>query len=208
MKAKLVGVIGWDPASDIELILPMVFGRSRSADVRIQQSLVSRRHSEFYESDGRLMIRDLGSTNGTRVNQLRIEVPTELLDGDLVTLGSVTFRISCEDHPATLADSRDDTAIALRTEVEQLFKVPATESSNFDTVPVDTFLRDDVRLADDQLASNRVTIEDSNGDAITVSPAAGKMSSSSEGSGPSFSGPNNDIGEMDIGQPDAPRKSR
>lgn len=182
MKAKLVGVAGWDAKLDVELVLPAILGRSRSADVRIQQSLVSRRHSELYESDGRLMIRDLGSTNGTRVNQLRIEVPTELLDGDLVTLGSITFRVSCEDHPATFADNRDETAIALRTDLNQLFKVPLADS-HLDTVPVETFL-DNSRLAHERLATDSIASENGTEDAETVVPNAEKIASRSQDLGP------------------------
>ena len=53
--------------------------------------LVSRNHCELFESDGKLMVRDLGSLNGTFVNNERI-TESPLAPGELLTIGTVTFR--------------------------------------------------------------------------------------------------------------------
>jgi pSer/pThr/pTyr-binding forkhead associated (FHA) protein len=77
------------------------------------------------------MCRDLGSMNGTCVNQVRIEDPVELLSGDLLTVGSVTFRVDCADNPPTLSDNKDETEVASRqSDLEQLLKIPEEGSAS------------------------------------------------------------------------------
>jgi predicted component of type VI protein secretion system len=59
--------------------------------------LVSRQHCELYEADGQLMVRDLGSLNGTFVNNQKVsEAP--LPPGELLTIGTVTFRAVYESQ--------------------------------------------------------------------------------------------------------------
>jgi pSer/pThr/pTyr-binding forkhead associated (FHA) protein len=47
---------------------------------------VSRRHSEIHQSDGRYLVKDAGSLNGTYVNQERVDV-AELRQGDELQVG-------------------------------------------------------------------------------------------------------------------------
>jgi pSer/pThr/pTyr-binding forkhead associated (FHA) protein len=55
---------------------------------------LSRRHARLRcLADGRLLVEDLGSTNGTKVNGLRIPAPTLLADGDEVALGTSVLRV-------------------------------------------------------------------------------------------------------------------
>jgi pSer/pThr/pTyr-binding forkhead associated (FHA) protein len=72
--------------------LPAVVGRSRTTDVTLPHPLVSRRHCELFEVDGLLMLRDLGSLNGTFLGETRLaDEPTPLRPGDHFTVGPVTF---------------------------------------------------------------------------------------------------------------------
>ena len=72
---------------------PVVVGRSPGADIVIAAEYVSGRHARFSLLDDVLTIEDLGSTNGTFVNAVRIEMPVTLSNNDLVTIGDVTLRI-------------------------------------------------------------------------------------------------------------------
>lgn len=75
--------------------LPVLVGRGEEAKIRIPQDSVSRRHCEFVERDGRVCIRDLGSTNGTLLDGRRIEanVDTPVSSGGTVTVGNVEIRV-------------------------------------------------------------------------------------------------------------------
>jgi pSer/pThr/pTyr-binding forkhead associated (FHA) protein len=54
---------------------------------------VSRRHCEVFETDGRLMLRDLGSSNGTYVNGMRVLGQQPLKVGDVISIGGVALRV-------------------------------------------------------------------------------------------------------------------
>jgi Protein of unknown function (DUF3662)/FHA domain len=72
-----------------------VIGRSRDADVVVDDPNVSRRHAEVRPSGGSWIVRDLGSTNGVKVNGRRIQGPQSLKPGDEIELGTsrVTFEL-------------------------------------------------------------------------------------------------------------------
>jgi hypothetical protein len=72
-----------------------VLGRSREADVIVEDPNVSRRHAEVRPSGGSWIVRDLGSTNGVKVNGRRIQGPQSLKRGDVIELGTarVTFEL-------------------------------------------------------------------------------------------------------------------
>src|SRR5262249_3376950 len=59
----------------------------------IKSSQVSRRHCELLEVGGKLVVRDLGSSNGTFVNGKRVLGQQPLKPGDELTVGAVTLRV-------------------------------------------------------------------------------------------------------------------
>jgi hypothetical protein len=67
-----------------------VLGRSRDCDIVVDDVNVSRRHAEVRPSGGSWTVRDLGSTNGVKVNGRRLEPtrPQSLKPGDVVELGT------------------------------------------------------------------------------------------------------------------------
>ena len=65
-------------------------GRAFSADVRLDDHTVSRRHATIVQRDGETWILDEHATNGVFVNELLIEA-APLSDQDVVTLGRVVF---------------------------------------------------------------------------------------------------------------------
>jgi len=98
MQAKLIVVGGDIGVAEIPLKLPAVVGRSREATLTLPHPLVSRQHCEIFEANGRLMVRDLGSRNGTYVANERI-TEAVLPSGELLTIGAVTFRAVYDDLP-------------------------------------------------------------------------------------------------------------
>jgi pSer/pThr/pTyr-binding forkhead associated (FHA) protein len=63
------------------------------ADVELSDPDVSRRHAVIRLVDGGLAIEDLGSTNGTFVNERRISGIVELAAGDKVRFGNTVWRL-------------------------------------------------------------------------------------------------------------------
>ena len=103
LKAKLVVVGGDAKAKEVSLKLPTVIGRGKEVTLTLPHALVSRKHSEIFEKDGWLFVKDLGSLNGTYVNNRRIKEAQKLPPDHLLTLGNVTFRAVYEAPVATAA---------------------------------------------------------------------------------------------------------
>jgi serine phosphatase RsbU (regulator of sigma subunit) len=71
----------------------MGIGRSSRNTIQIADATVSKEHAEIvHQADG-WWIRDLGSRNGTRVNQQEAPQPTRLQESDLLEIGSVILRV-------------------------------------------------------------------------------------------------------------------
>ena len=71
----------------------MILGRGKDADVSIPDATsLSRRHASLTYRIESVILEDLGSTNGTYVNDIRIEDPTLLRSGDRFQVGSVHFK--------------------------------------------------------------------------------------------------------------------
>lgn len=69
-------------------------GRHDGCQLRIKASQVSRRHCELFEKKGLLLIKDLGSSNGTYVNGKRIQGRRVLEPGDEIMIGQVKLRVA------------------------------------------------------------------------------------------------------------------
>jgi predicted component of type VI protein secretion system len=96
LNVTLVVVGGDVKTPEVKLRLPSTVGRGRDCSIMLRHPLVSRQHCEIFEIGGALMVRDLGSLNGTFVNNQRIEGDAPLQPGQLLTIGTVTFRAMYE----------------------------------------------------------------------------------------------------------------
>ena len=68
-----------------------IIGRSESADFSIPHATLSSNHCEIrQESSGYMVLQDLGSTNGTHINEVLVQT-SKLFDGDRITLGDVSI---------------------------------------------------------------------------------------------------------------------
>lgn len=67
-------------------------GREDGVDVLLDDPKVSRRHATVEFGDGRVLLTDAGSTNGTWLNEQRLSGLAELRDGDRIRLGQVELR--------------------------------------------------------------------------------------------------------------------
>jgi diguanylate cyclase (GGDEF)-like protein len=65
----------------------LVVGRGEEAHLRIVDDGVSRRHARFLLTGDKVVVEDLGSRNGTFVNEVRVLTPVQLREGDRIRLG-------------------------------------------------------------------------------------------------------------------------
>lgn len=91
-EACLVVIYGMDLGKKYNLDRQaIIIGRSSKADIQIDQESVSRNHCKLINTGKTIMLRDLGSTNGTYVNDELIDEYV-LRDGDLIKIGRSIFK--------------------------------------------------------------------------------------------------------------------
>lgn len=94
--------------SEIPLIPPkVVFGRTRDVEIQILAPEISRRHARIDLGPAGAVLADLGSKNGTVVNQRPVTAPVTLAPGDTINLGPATmvFCAGSDEPTRTQADS-------------------------------------------------------------------------------------------------------
>src|SRR3970282_1927869 len=88
MAAALVVIYGLDLGRKHDLNrAETVIGRSSKADIQVDQESISRNHAKLTNSGGQISIRDMGSTNGTFVNDELVQSDFQLRNRDLVKIG-------------------------------------------------------------------------------------------------------------------------
>src|SRR5829696_7699102 len=77
----------------------LLLGRDLECDIRLDSRKISRRHCCIAQVGDRLVVRDLGSTNGVRINGVRV-VEGHMRAGDEFTIGNFRYRVLWEDLQA------------------------------------------------------------------------------------------------------------
>ncbi len=75
-------------------------GRKDDCDIRVPLAEVSRHHAELTVKDDSLSVKDLGSANGTFLNNKRIKKRQKLSPGDHLVVGPVVFTVRINGEPA------------------------------------------------------------------------------------------------------------
>jgi predicted component of type VI protein secretion system len=115
MSFELVVVQGRSLTSTLKLGSGVTtIGRHDDCQLRIKSSQVSRRHCEVFEKKGHLLVKDLGSSNGTLVNGERVQGQRVLEAGDELTIGPIMLRVSRTGEPVASKplSSPGDTAVS------------------------------------------------------------------------------------------------
>jgi predicted component of type VI protein secretion system len=118
----------------------ITLGRAEGSAVRLRDPLASKTHAEISLVDGRYELKDLGSRNGSFLNEARIDKPRALEDGDVVRVGATRVRFRTDmAPPATPRERR-----GLETlEVDSHAPKPSASADDLATVKAAT-----ARIAD------------------------------------------------------------
>jgi pSer/pThr/pTyr-binding forkhead associated (FHA) protein len=68
-------------------------GRAASCQIRPDDTYISQMHAKISDRNGSWVVEDLGSTNGTYLNQRKVTVPTELSPGDRIRVGKTYLEL-------------------------------------------------------------------------------------------------------------------
>ncbi len=79
-----------------------IVGRVDTCDITLKDPTVSSRHCEFIKKGTTYLLRDLNSTNGTRVNNVPIS-EQELRSSDILQIGGIEILFDCEDKSLSTA---------------------------------------------------------------------------------------------------------
>jgi pSer/pThr/pTyr-binding forkhead associated (FHA) protein len=86
MQGKAIPVLGPD----------FIIGRDPQCQLRPASPMISKRHCALLQRDGKVFVRDFGSTNGTFINDRQLKGEIEVHHGDSLKAGPLAFRIEME----------------------------------------------------------------------------------------------------------------
>ncbi len=89
---------------------PLVVGREAGSGLHLPRSRISRQHARLDLDGNRLILTDLGSTNGSFINHERISEPTEVMAGDVLHFADHEFRVMAEERASSFHATHDSDA--------------------------------------------------------------------------------------------------
>src|SRR5688572_11461977 len=104
----------------------MIVGRQEGCDLRLAEGKASRRHAKVGPSDDGLWVEDLGSANGTFVNNVRVQTRMQLRSGDRLRFDIEEFDV----HLPAAARLPSEAKTALRSEEPQAIRVAGSAAEN------------------------------------------------------------------------------
>jgi hypothetical protein len=102
---RIVIVEGPGVGRDAELTGTVTVGRDPAAGLAVDDPEASRQHAEITAREEGAVVDDLGSTNGTFVNDVRIEATREVKLGDRIRIGTTVIELQGVEAPAAAAEA-------------------------------------------------------------------------------------------------------
>jgi pSer/pThr/pTyr-binding forkhead associated (FHA) protein len=118
-----VQLVPSDGGTSIEITKELVLvGRKEDCDIQLDHKSISKLHCVIVRTDGLIFLRDLGSTNGTRVNGQRVR-RAALLPNDQLNIASLRFTVQfSNEEPAPAPNPEEYTQQLDAKDVERLLK--------------------------------------------------------------------------------------
>ena len=149
-------------------------GRGEENELCLMTDGVSRRHAQIRrDDDGRWMLSDLGSTNGIKVNGVRISGEVEIREGDDIEIGEQCMRIDLSDEESASGGTRfaDEPAeVKITVPIPEPFLAPPDELADAGFTGAET------RMIPDKIASP----EDSSGETPSFFAGNGPQTAAEE----------------------------
>jgi len=167
----LVVTAGKQEGKTIEIKLPQfLVGRDPQCHLRPASPLISKRHCALIQRDGKAFIRDFGSTNGTYVNDERVEGERELQNADQLKIGPIHLTVRIDSTPAEAKTPPPATKSIAHTPVPPTkgtaaVAKPAAKSST----PAPAVKKTDD--ADDDIAAMLLSLDDGESAGLSGAPA-------------------------------------
>jgi pSer/pThr/pTyr-binding forkhead associated (FHA) protein len=114
---------------------PFLIGRNIECHLRPASPYISGRHCEILTEDGKLVIRDCNSTNGTFINSKQIQGPVELHESDHLKIGALALVVCLEDlkpleeQDSELASSRPSRTVQEETVEDILLQLDEEDTA-------------------------------------------------------------------------------
>jgi len=151
MAASLILVRADGRQSEIPLRTRAIIGRQTDCQIRIPSAGISRHHCELTLADGKILLRDMGSSNGTYVNRQKIQ-QSQVAAGDLIGIGDMVFVVRMDGNPAQIdSDEALDEGLApVVTPPKAAAKTPPPKQAGASAKPslLDADPSDDSSVAD------------------------------------------------------------
>jgi pSer/pThr/pTyr-binding forkhead associated (FHA) protein len=134
MRAQLIPL---DNSPPLEITKEMTLvGRSEGCDLRLDHKSVSKLHCVLVKTDGLMLVRDLGSTNGTRVNGQRIR-RAALLPNDQLHIASMKFKVLFGPKALPVVSPEERTQQIDGAELQRLLKEKSVAGDDSEELPAD-----------------------------------------------------------------------
>ncbi len=104
-------------------------GRNSDSDIQVSLGVVSRHHCELSVKQDTVAVRDMGSSNGTYVNNKRVQ-QVEVKAGDTITVGPVVFTVVIDDQPEEVKPVR--TMLGSKKKSKPVEAKPKAEAKKLD----------------------------------------------------------------------------
>ena len=106
----------------------MVIGRRKENAIMLDHASVSGRHCLIRQDKGRCFVRDLGSTNGTRLNGRDVKEEQRLRPKDLLQVGTIELIYDSDEQPEA-----GDTSLPHTTQIE-ISTTPGSKPLSFGSI--------------------------------------------------------------------------
>jgi pSer/pThr/pTyr-binding forkhead associated (FHA) protein len=177
MKLSLVVSQGVNAGKVIRIsVADFLIGRDPECHLRPASPAVSKQHSGIATRDGKVFVRDCGSTNGTFVNGEQIAGEREVKNGDALKVGPLEFTLSLEADapvPAAVKATPATAAKTAKVEAKPVAVAAGTPAKTNAVIKTDDESHEDAMAAlllglDDDSDSSSLTVEQMSADATTV----------------------------------------